>query len=71
MATKSTTRVSVTLASVLLSLLVGCQKNSYQTCVDFQTEAATREYKTFTSPNNISLQKLIDSRVSEYCRGVK
>lgn len=69
MATKNTTRVSVTLTSVLLLLsIVGCQKNSYQSCVDIQTEAAIRGYKSETAHS--TLQEYIDSHVSIYCRGI-
>lgn len=72
MATRSATRVSVTLASVLLLSLVGCQKNSHQTCVDFQTEVAAREYeRNLTLQPSVTLQMRIDWRVSDYCRGVK
>lgn len=71
MVTKSTTKVSVTLTSVLLLSLVGCQKNSYESCVDFQTEAATRIYKSRTSPSSGTLQEEIDYRVSALCSNVK
>lgn len=73
MATKYATRVSVTLISLFLISLVGCQKNSYQSCIEFQTEAATRLYKNLT-PNQRekwTLQEYIDMVVSSRCEGVK
>ena len=73
MATKYTTRVSVTLTSLLLISLVGCQKNSYQSCIDIQTETATRQYKNLTSDKrgNVTLQEYIDMLVPVRCAGVK
>jgi len=65
MTTKITARVSVSLVSVLLLSLVGCNKNSYQSCVDFQTEVATREYKS--KQPSWTLQEAIDGRVTAYC----
>lgn len=71
MAEKSTKKVSVTLTFVFLLSLVGCQKNSYQSCVDFQTEVATRNYKSRTLQSSGTLQEEIDYRVSALCSNVK
>jgi hypothetical protein len=71
MTAERTKKVSVTLTSVFLLSLVGCQKNSYQSCVDFQTEAATRNYKSRTSQSSGTLQKEIDNRVLAFCSNVK
>jgi hypothetical protein len=69
MAAKSTRLI--TLISLFLLSLAGCQKNSYESCVDFQTEVATREFKSRTSPSSETLQEKIDYRVSVLCSNVK
>lgn len=55
---------------ISLSLLSGCQKNSYESCVDFQTGAAkrTHEQNRFGSA---SLQDIIDFNVSQYCANAR
>ena len=73
MTKKYATRTSITFTSLLLMSLVGCQKNSYESCIEIQTETATREYNRMTPERrgNITLQKYIDSEVQYWCRGVK
>jgi hypothetical protein len=64
---------SVTLASLLLMSLVGCQKNSYESCIEIQTETATRQYNNMAPERrgNITLQEYIDWVVPNRCAGVK
>lgn len=68
---RTATRVFIALLLVLLMPLAGCQKNSYQSCVDFQTEAATRNYKKQTPQPSWTLQEHIDNWVLTNCLGVK
>lgn len=70
MATKYAT---VTLTSLLVMSLVGCQKNSYQSCIEIQTETATRQYNSLTPDKrgDWTLQEYIDWVVPDRCAGVK
>jgi len=52
-----------------LLLLAGCQKNSYESCVEYQTAAATR-YHNQNPELNKDLQQTIDWHVASYCKGV-
>lgn len=52
-----------------LLFLAGCQKNSYESCVEYQTAAATRAHND--NPEIFkNLQGTIDSYVAGYCKGV-
>ncbi len=73
MVTKYATRVSIALTSLLVMSLAGCQKNSYQSCIEIQTETATRQYQNLT-PNHrvkMTLQEYIDMLVPDRCSGIK
>jgi hypothetical protein len=57
-------------AMAIVVLISGCQKNSYESCIDFQSAAAKREY--LARPGMFkSEQSAIDSYVSIYCASVK
>ena len=65
--------MSVTLTPLFLMLLVGCQKNSYESCIEIQTETATRQYNNMAPERrgNTTLQEYIDWVVPDRCVGVK
>lgn len=73
MTKKYATRASVTLTSLLLMSLAGCQKNSYESCIEIQTETATRQYNNLAPERrgNTTLQEYIDWVVPYRCAGVK
>lgn len=55
--------------SASLLLLAGCQKNSYESCVEYQTAAATRARNQYPQLYK-DLQATIDSHVAVNCKGV-
>lgn len=60
----------IILSVLLIFLLQGCQKNSYESCVEYQTAAGTRFHREY--PNLSSdLQRTIDNHVAVNCRGIK
>lgn len=62
-------RLSVLLAvTSAVFVVAGCQKNSYESCIEFQTKETTRSVGT---DNPQLLQKMIHANVSVYCNGVK
>jgi hypothetical protein len=73
MTKKYATGASVTLTSLLLMSLFGCQKNSYESCIEIQTETATRQYNNMAPERrgNTTLQEYIDWVVPDRCAGVK
>ena len=55
---------------IIACMMSGCQKNSYESCIEFQSAAARRDYAKY--PNLYkSEQDAIDLYVSRYCAGVK
>lgn len=70
---KNVTLASVTLTSLILLSLIGCQKNSYESCIEVQTETASRQYKKLDPElrGNYTLQEYIDWVVADNCAGVK
>jgi hypothetical protein len=67
------TRASVALTLLFLISLGGCQKNSYESCIEIQTETATRQYNNLTPERrgSVTLQEYIDMLVPARCAGVK
>lgn len=51
-----------------LLLLSGCQKNNYESCVEYQTAAATRAHSQYPEVYK-DLQETIDHHVAVNCRG--
>jgi hypothetical protein len=61
-------RVMQIIASIApLLLIVGCQKNSFESCVEFQTAAATRAHPQYTTVHK-NLQETIDMFVTMNCK---
>lgn len=55
------------LSLLAMFYITGCNKNSYQSCIEFQTEAAKRSYEKSYG----SLQDYIDVTVSLRCQPVQ
>ena len=53
------------LSLLAMFYITGCSKNSYQSCVEYQTESAKRTYKGWSST---SLQEYTDMLVSSNCK---
>ena len=47
-------------------LTAGCQKNSFESCVEFQTAAATRAHHKFERSHK-DLQETVDLFVTMHC----
>lgn len=68
--------LSIGTVFAIAPLLAGCQKNSYESCVEFQTEAGKRQHERllkepvgrFEGKHSRDLQYIIDNRVRAYCR---
>ena len=63
MATKISSIIAV---SLLIIMFTGCQKNSYQSCIDFQTDAATRAYKKEATQSFSALQEATHSHTMSH-----
>lgn len=68
-------RASVALTFLFLMSLGGCQKNSYESCIEIQTETATRQYNNLTPEQkrrmDLTLQEYLDMIVPDRCAGIK
>ena len=53
------------LSLLAMFYITGCNKNSYQSCIEYQTERAKRSYDLEAS---YSLQDYIDTMVSLNCQ---
>jgi hypothetical protein len=62
-------RVSLVLGLALMVGLGGCQKNSYESCIEFQTDAVRREIERDPQSNGDE-QEMIDYAVRTFCRDV-
>ena len=67
------TRARVALTFLFLISLGGCQKNSYESCFEIHTEAATRLYNNLAPERrgSVTLQEYIDTSLPYSCAGVK